>query len=92
MALILANDEEARSRPRTGNRDRSDLLEKGFASDNKHYHDTRHDEPGIARAPRTRGRWRLPWWQLPRARGDARAVRPGRPAESTSKFELCLSE
>ena len=60
------------SRPRTGIRDRSDLLEKVFASDNKHHHATRHDEPGIARAPRTRGRWRLPWWQLPRARGDAR--------------------
>ena len=24
--------------------------------------DPRHDEPGIARAPRTRGRWRLPQW------------------------------
>ena len=35
------------SRPRTGTRDRSDLLEKVFASDNKHYHDTCHDEPGI---------------------------------------------
>ena len=33
--------------PWTGNRDRSDLLEKVFASDNKHFHDTRHDEPGI---------------------------------------------
>ena len=54
--------------------DRGDLLEKVFASDNKHYHDTRHEVPGIARAPRTRGRWRLPRWQLARARGDANAV------------------
>ena len=30
-------------RPRTDNRDRSYLLEKVFASDNKHYHDTRHE-------------------------------------------------
>ena len=29
-------------------------------------------------ASRTHGRWQLPWWQLPRARGDASAVRPGR--------------
>ena len=29
------------------NRDRSDLLEEVFAPDNKHYHDTRYDEPGI---------------------------------------------
>ena len=35
------------SRPRTGNRDRSDLLEEVFAPDNTHYHDTRYDEPGI---------------------------------------------
>ena len=52
---------------------RSDLL---FASDNKHFHGTRHDEPGIAREPRTRGRWRLPRWQLPRSRGGAGASNP----------------
>ena len=32
-----------------------------FASDHKNGYDTRHDEPGIARAPRTRGPWRLSW-------------------------------
>ena len=62
------------SRSRTGNSDRGDLLKKVFVSDNKHYHDTRHDEPGIARAPRTRGRWRLPRWQLHRARCVASAA------------------
>ena len=38
---------------------------------------------GIAREPRTRGQWRLPRWKLPRAHGDASAIRPG-PAGSTS--------
>ena len=35
----------------------------------EHYHGTHHDEPGIERVPRPRGRWRLPRWKLPRARG-----------------------
>ena len=71
------------SRPRTDNRDRGDLLANVFASDHKHCYDTRHDEPDIARTPQTRGRWRLSWWQLFRARGNASVVRPG-PAGSTS--------
>ena len=57
--------------------DRGDLLAKVFPSDHKHCYDTRHDEPCIARAPRTRGQWWLSWWQLSRARGDASAARPG---------------
>ena len=38
----------------------------------------------LARAPRTRGRWRLPRWQLAVSRGDASVVRPGPAAGSTS--------
>ena len=59
-----------------------------FASDNKHHHATRHDEPGIERAPRTRGRWRLPWWQLPRARGDAREIEIEREREREREREI----
>ena len=70
-------------RPRTDNRDRGYLLTKVFASEDKHCYDTRHDKPGIARAPRTRGQWRLSMWKLSRARGDASVVRPG-PVRSTS--------
>ena len=86
-----------KSRPGTDNRDRGDLLVEVFSSNHKHHYDTRHDEPGIAR---TRGQWRLSWWQL--SRGDASAVRPG-PAGSTSnrgakylnatiQTEKCLSQ
>ena len=40
---VIAGDATHWSRSRTCNSDRGDLLEKVFASDNKHYHDTRHD-------------------------------------------------
>ncbi len=75
------------SRPRTDNRDRGDLLANVFASDHKHCYYTRHDEPGIARALRTRGPWRLSWWQLSHARGDASAVRSS-PAAAPSPIEV----
>ena len=38
-----------------GNHDRGDLLAEVFTKDRKHCYDTRHAEPGIVRAPRTRG-------------------------------------
>ena len=44
-----------RSRPRTGNRDRGDVLAEVFASDHKHCYDTRHDASDIAWVPQTRG-------------------------------------
>ena len=56
---------------------------KVFASDHKHCYDTRHDEPGIARATQIRGRWRLSRWQLSRVCGDTSAFRSG-PVGSTS--------
>ena len=74
------------SRPRTDTRDRGDLGER-LCLDHKQCYDTRHDEPGIARAPRTRGPWRLSWWQLSHARGDASAVRSG-PAAAPSPIEV----
>ena len=43
------------SRPRTGNRDRGDVLAEVFASDHKHCYDTRHDASDIAWVPQTRG-------------------------------------
>ena len=51
-ALVASKNRQSRQKRPSG--------EKVFASDNKQYHGTRHDEPGIAREPRTRGQWRLP--------------------------------
>ena len=54
-----------------------------LALDHKHCCDNRHEASDIALGTANTWRLRLPRWQLPRARGDVSAVRPG-PAGSTS--------